>query len=198
MQAEERMEVAKLAQQAQIVALANQLDQFKVALQQGETAQRLQLDHQKLQASILEAQEKLAAQRDELMLEMQKIAGDQELKQVQLLIEQQTAPFEQQLEAQRQQIDLYELELRKIDQSIKMQERQMIDTHTTTDNILQEMRLQIDAAKIAAEAQKQPELPPITINMPQPSKTTKKIKVQRDEMGNIVSLEGKDVEEPSV
>lgn len=197
LQADERLSMAKLNQDAQIFALQNQLAQFKAQMDQGKNISDLQLQYATLQSTITEAQQKLANDRDALMIEMQKVGNEQQIEQYRLMVEQQTKPFEAQLEAQRQQIDMYELELRRVDQAIKMQERQAIDTHTTTDNVLQEMRLQIDAQKLAQEARKQPELPPITINMPQPATTKKKVKVERDEMGNITNLATEDVQEPS-
>ena len=57
------------------------------------------------------------------------------------------------------------------------------------------MRYKLGNTTYAHEMNKKPEIPPITINMPQPVSTKKKIKIERDEFGNLKSAETLDMQD---
>lgn len=199
-QSRERIEMAKLNAAAQINSIQVQLDQFKLQVEQGERAReqrgQLQLEYAKINASIQEAQQKLLLDRDALMVELRKVTTKQEADQFAMMVEQQTKPYELQLEAQKLQIDQAELQLRAQDQALKAQEQAMVDSHVNTDNILQQMRLELDAHALTVEANKPPTPPDVHIHMPQPVTTKKKVSIQRDEMGNMTDFNMQDVQEP--
>lgn len=195
---DERIEMAKLNLDSQIAQIKNSVDQFRLQLEQGEKQADLQLEYQKLNASIGEAQAKIANDRDALMVEMRKVATDQQLAQFQTMVEQQTKPYELQLEAQKQAIDKMELALRQRDQELKMQEQLMIDNHVQSERQLEAMRLEIEKGSLLLEANKPQPPPDVHIHMPQPTTIKKKIKVERDEFGNITNLDSQDIQEPAL
>lgn len=196
MASRERVEMGKLNTQTYLESLANQLTQFKLQLEQGATVGQLQLEYQKLEASMMEAQMKLAHDRDALMVELRKIADKKEMEQFEAMVGDKFRPFELQLEQQKQQIDMYELKLREAEQALEAQNAQFNQANAQIDNWRQEMRLKLDARQLAHEMQKPPELPAITINMPEPKKKKKKLKVtKRNGEGDAEEYEQVETEE---
>lgn len=192
MQSSERLELMNLNQKGQIAALSDQVDKATLQLNQANAIQQLQLQYATLNADMAKAQQDLVVKREALMVEMRKITDEKELAIFKIQMEQQLKPYELQLEAQKQQIDQIELQLRARDQALKAKEQQMVDTHVTTDNILQQQRLQLDGAALAHEVSKPPEQPDVTINVQAPEKKSKSLKVKADKLGNIKSLENKE------
>lgn len=196
MQSRERLEMMNLNQAGQIAGLKNQVDQATLQINQAKAIQDLQLQYATLSADMNKASQELAVKREALMVEMRKISDEKELAAFKIQMDQQLKPYEIQLEMQRQQIDQMELQLRARDQMLKAQEQQMVDTHVTTDNILQKQRLELDSAALAHEVSKPPELPPITINQAPQNKVSKKTKIKQDALGNVRSIENKETQTP--
>lgn len=198
-QSDERIEAARINQKSQIEAINNQIENVKLMMRAGESRNDLQLEYDKLRASIGEAQNTLALKRDEILIELRKVASKEEMDKFTQMIEMQTKPYELALENQRRQIDKMELAMRERDQMIEINQQRMVDAHTNVDNFLQAMRMQLDAASLKLEANKQPELPDITVNlqMPEPKSTSKKVKIKRNELGEMESFEASDIQTPS-
>jgi len=187
-QSRERVEMAKLNQSAQIAMMGDRIEQFKLQMQQGAKVQELQLAYASLDADVQKMQQELALKRDTLIIEMQQVAGEKELEQFKIMLDQQLKPYEQQLAIYKLQLDQAELELRKQDQSLKAQDQMFQAQNSMMDNERQQARLDLDAAALAHEATKPPEMPPVTINMPEAATKSEKLKVEMDDFGNLSKL----------
>ena len=196
LQSNEKIEIAKLQQNQQIASIESQLEQFKLQMEQGAKSQDIQLKYTELNAEIGKAQAELQIKRDELLVELRKVTDKKEIDQFQVMMEQQFKPYEQQLEAYKLQIDEAELQLKRQDQALVAQDQSFQAMNTQVDNMRQEMRMKMEAAELMHEMRKPPEMPPITINMPEPKSRKKKIKVNKDEFGNVTDYEASDVETP--
>jgi hypothetical protein len=187
-QSDERIQVMKLQQDGQIAALGNQIKQFELSLEQGKSVADLELSYAQLTAEVNKAQQELQLKHDALLVEIRKITDKKEADQFAAMIDMQLQPYQQQLEGYRLQLDQAELQLRAQEQALKEQQQSFQAMNTQIDNQRQEMRMQLDAVALKHEMTKPPEIPPITINMPQPATTKKKVKISRDELGNMTEL----------
>lgn len=189
MQSNERLEVMKMQQSAQIVSIENQLAQFKLQIEQGNASQKLQLDFTKVQADISEAQQALQIKRDELIVEMRKIADKKEIDTFSAMLEQQVASFEAQLSQAQQALAEQKMQL---DMNEKYMTEARLQSEHELEKVNQQLQMMVTAKSLQPEPPKQPD---ITINMPPNPKTKKRTKVQRDEMGNILNFESEDIVE---
>jgi hypothetical protein len=195
-QSKERIEVAKLNQQTYLQSIESQLEQLKMGMEQGKTSAELQLAYQTLSANVAEAQQKLALEREGLLVEIRKIVDAKEMKQFDALIADRFKPAEMQLEAQRQQIDQMELALRERDQMLEARQQTFIAQNQAVDNELNKVKAMLEAQKLADERNKPPEIPAITINMPEPKAKKKKIKItKRNADDEVEELEQTESEE---
>lgn len=210
MQVKERIETSKIEQNILIERINASLAQLKMQEEQGAKVAELQLEYNKLNASIAEAQFKAQNDRDELILELRKITDKKEADVLQAMVEQHSKPFELQLEQSRQQLDIYELQLkrqeqvlREQEQAIEVQQQQLISSNQQFDNSLQQVKLALEAQALQHEISKPPELPPINVQVlapeiPKPSKKKKKLKVtRRNAEGDAEEYEQVDEEVPS-
>lgn len=191
-QSNERLEMLKIQQDSQIAALGNQIKQFELQMEQGKSIADLELSYAQLTAEINKAQQELQIKHDGLLVELRKVTDKKEVDQFAATIEMQLAPYQQQLETYKLQLDQAELQLRAQEQALKEQQQSFQAMNTQVDNQRQELRMQLDAVALKHEMSKPPEIPPITINMPQPATVKKRVKIKRDEMGQMTELEQSD------
>lgn len=195
-QSDERIEVAKLNQETYLQSIESQIEQLKLGLEQGKTSAELQLAYQTLSANVVKAQQQLALDRDALLVEIRKIVDAKEMKQFDAMIADRFKPAEMQLEAQRQQIDAMELALRERDQALEARQQTFIAQNQAVDNELNKVKTMLEAQKLADERNKPPEIPAITINMPEPKARKKKIKItKRNADDEVEELEQTESEE---
>lgn len=186
-QSDERIAIGKMQSDNANKTIEAQLKQFDIQSANEQWGAELELSYNQLRAAISEAQQKLVADRDALIVEMQKVGSDQQVKAYELQLMQQTAPYENALKAQEQA-----LEARRL--MMQSQQISMEDAHVQADNVLQAMRLKLDAATLQHEKTKGPDN--VTINLPEPKVTSKKVKVSRDKFGNIKNFSASDTSKP--
>lgn len=196
LQSTERMEAQKLQQEASIAQIQNQLDTFKLQADQGRSTMELQLEYEKLKATINDDVQALTLKRDELMLEAQQITAGNGLEQMKLQIDQQVKAFELQLAKQAQ-----DLETQKV--MLDEREKYMTEARLQSEHRLEQSQamvkslVEIHHAKLATHELKhemsQPTEAPAA-PAAKPKKTKKKIKVQRDAEGNLLGFEAETVE----
>lgn len=191
MQSRERIEAMKIQQDAQLAAINNQLEQFKMQMDANASNSQLQLEYSKLNASINEAQQNLQLKHDEMLVELRKIADKKEVDQFSAMIDQRVAEYENQLNQQQLQVELYQAQL------IEREKAQMEARHAAEQE-LEHIKMGLEAMRVQKEMSTPPPMPDIInhIHMPEPKTVKKKVKVERDPMGNITNFESQDVAEP--
>jgi hypothetical protein len=188
MQGDQQIKAAELQQAQAIAAIQNQLDGFKIQSESSQANAELQLKYQEISAQIAEAQQKLALERDALMVELRKVVDKKEADQFAMGIDARVKTFEMQLSQAQQSLEEQKA-------SLDMREKYMTEARLQSEHELEKVRSQMDAMAKMTEAQKPQPLPPITIQMPQPASKKKKIKMKHDEYGNIQSLDMEDIQD---
>lgn len=184
-QSKERIELAKLNLDSQLAGINTQLEQFKMNAEGAAKGAQLQLDFQKIQADISLAQEELALKRDELLVEMRKIAEKREIDQFSALLDQRVQNYEEQLGMAQLSLEQYKTQLDE-------QEKYMTENRLQAEHQLQTMQTKIDILSSLKEAQPQQVAPNITIHMPEPKagpKVKKRSKIVRGEDGQMSEVE---------
>lgn len=98
MSMEGQIEGAKISQKERLDGFALQLEQIRMQNEAGKSASELNLKAQQLQADIALAQEELAAKRAEFLLAAKELADKNEVKQLELVLDQRVAEQKQKLE----------------------------------------------------------------------------------------------------
>lgn len=187
-QSDERIAVAKIQTEQSNQTIDAQLEQFRIMSEREQWGGELELKYNQLRASISEAQQKLEGDRNSILIELKKIASTEEVAQYEMMMQQQTAPYEQALQAQEQQLEAQRLMMQSNQLSLE-------DAHVQADNVLQAMRLKLDAAALQHEKTKGPDN--VTINLPEPKVTSKKVKVSHDKFGNVKNFSASDTSKPA-
>lgn len=180
----ERIEIAKLNLDGQLASIKTQLDQFKIQSDGAATGAELHVQVQKLQADIGLAQAELALKRDELIVELRKIADKKEADQFGAMIDSRVQAYEEQLGQAELAIQQYKVQMDE-------KEKYMTEARLQAEHELESMKIKIDIMSKMAETQKQ-EPPVVHVHIPEAPKIKKKTKVKRDEMGNITDFESSD------
>jgi hypothetical protein len=198
LQATQQLEFAKMQQSERISSIEAQLEQFKVSGQQQLDSMKIQADaeearanlekeYQKISNDIMLAQQDMALKRDELLVELRKIADKKEVDQFGLMIDERVATVNAQLEKTK-------LELEAQRSSLDMQERFITEQRLQAEHQLQLGHSKIESLeKVIDVALKKKELDmPMEIKVPEAEKPKKKRKtvsdVQRDKDGNIARI----------
>lgn len=191
----ERIKMAELQQSAQIAAIQNQLDTFKAQSADAEAGASLKLDFQKVQAQIGEAQQQVALKRDELLVEMRKIADKKEVDQFQSMIDSSLAANEIKLTNLQQQLE---------GQKVMLDEKEkfMTEERLSSEHELEKIRTALEVhahnlERTQAQLVNQQTAPVINVHVPEQKLATvsRTTKVKRDEMGNIDVLEHTDTQD---
>jgi hypothetical protein len=186
-QSQERIEAIRLQQEAALANMQSQIDTFKVQSDAAMSQQELSVKVEQIRADMAQAQAEIQVKRDALMVEMQKAQGAQGLAEFQAMLDQQAQSFDAQI---RMQETALKEKLGMLDE----QEKLMTEQRLQSEHQLEQMRTKVEMVTMLKEVTKPAEQPPITINMPAPKKTKKKIKVKRDSDGNMTHLEAEDEE----
>lgn len=173
LQNQKELAFAKMQADMQVQNVRSQLDSFKLQAQQAKDAQSFQHNQDKLLADITLAREKLALDRDSLLVEIRKVADKKEYEQFKIMLEKNVADADAALEQAA-------LELESQRFSLDLQERFM------TEARLKEAH-ELNIATTMMEAQKQ-EAAPITMNIQQPSPVPQ-ASVIKDGLGNALMIE---------
>jgi hypothetical protein len=195
LQATQQLEFAKIQQADRISAIESELAQFKLGseqqLQQMKMAndanianEELEQQYQKIGAEVALAQQELSLKRDELLVELRKIADKKEVDQFALMIDERVAGFEAQLEAAK-------LELEKQHSGLELQERFITEQRLQAEHQLQLGHSKIESLeKIVDIALKKKELDaPLEVKQPETPKSKKRVsKVKRDKNGDIAEI----------
>jgi hypothetical protein len=184
-QSKERIEMTKLSQEKMIADLESQVEQFKIQSDNFNAQAEQQQSLAKLQTDIQLAQEKLALDRDALMVELRKITGNQEVMQFSEQTKAQLAQFEMALAQSTQQLEQYKVALDE-------KEKYATEARLQAEHQLELFRTHIEM--LSQQQQQQPQAVGPTINLPNaptppPPPMKKKIKVTRDDLGNVKSYE---------
>lgn len=204
LQMEGQIEGAKMAQADRIMQIESQLEQFKIQGQQQleqmklagqaeESRAQLEKEYQKISADISLAQQEMALKRDELLIELRKIADKKEVDQFALMIDARVAGFEEQLKTAQ-------LELEKTHSTLDMQERFITEQRLQAEHQLQLGHSKIESLeKMMDVALKKKELD-MPIEKPkeqraEPKKARKtRSKVLRDKNDNILEIINEEIE----
>lgn len=194
----QQLEIAKMEREDRIKLIETQIEQFKTQSAQQLEQLKIQSDaekvranlekeYQKIGADISLAQQELALKRDELLVELRKVADKKEVDQLALIIDQRIAGFEQQLEKAR-------LELDATNQALDLKERYITEARLQSDHKFDQNTKQLEAIeKMLDVALKKKELDaPLEVKEPKieaPKKPRKKkSKVVRDKNGDIAEI----------
>jgi hypothetical protein len=197
LQATQQLEFAKMQQSERISSIEVQLEQFKVSGQQQLDSMKIQADaeearanlekeYQKISNDIMLAQQDMALKRDELLVELRKIADKKEVDQFGLMIDERVAAVNAQLEQTK-------MELEAQRSSLDMQERFITEQRLQAEHQLQLGHSKIESLeKVIDVALKKKELD-APLEMPKepeaPKKAKKrKSKVVRDKNGDIAEI----------
>lgn len=194
-QSDAQLASVRLRQEGQLAMVQAQLEQLRLGAENQKTGANLQLEYQKLGAAIREAQEKLLLERDTLILEYRKVASAEELEAYKAQLDTQFKPLEAQLRAQELALEAREQEIDKLRVAADVRINEMEYEHMLGEMALKDKAQKIEVAALQHEMTKPPELPPITINMPEPKTKKKKVELKQDKFGNIKSLKAQDIEE---
>jgi hypothetical protein len=196
-QMEANIEVSKNNQQAQMDNINAQIEQFKVSVDSqnkqakiasdAEAARaKLEKEYQQINSDILLAREELSLKRDELIVELRKIADKKEVEQFSLMIDARVAGFEEKLQTA-------ELELKKTQGDLDLQERFITEQRLQAEHQIELGHSKIESLeKVIDVALKKKELD-APLEMPKVDEAPKKKKrvvsdVQRDKSGNIARI----------
>ena len=170
----ERIEVAQLQQNERMQAIEAQVEGFKAQVDSQQSQEKLQLEYQRLSADVMKTQADMAAERDRLMIEVQKLADQKEIEGFKLSLEERFASFDAQIKAAQQSLE----EQRMV---LDQREKYATEARLQAEHELNKLTQQIDfVGKLQETRQAQiPAAPPVT----------KKIKVVRDQAGNIAEFE---------
>lgn len=122
-----QLEGAKLAQTDRLAAIETQIQQYqvtvdsqieqmKIATEAEASRAKLEAEYQKISADISLAQEEISLKRDELMVELRKIADKKEVDQFDQMIEARVVVFEEKLATAQHQL---EAQFKKLDEQEK-------------------------------------------------------------------------------
>ena len=186
-QSQERIEAIRLQQEAALANMQTQIDTFKVQSDAAMSQQELSVKVEQIRAEMAQAQAEIQVKRDALLVEMQKAQGAQGLAEFTAMLEQQAMQFDAQIKVQ-------EVALKEKLGMLDEQEKFMTEQRLQSEHELEKMRTKVETMMMIKEATKPPEQAPITVQMPEPRKTKKKIKIQRDAEGNMTHLEAEDEE----
>mgnify|MGYP003403655998 FL=1 len=177
-QSSERIKMLEMQQTERLAGLEAQVKSFEQQVELQGNAEKLQLDYTKLNADVMAVAQELQLKTQELYLEVQKAGDRKELESLQLAFEDKVATFEAQLEMAKQTLE-------EQSSKLELQERFATEARLQSEFEMKNILSQVDMASKMLEAQKTTP-PNITVQMPAP--TQKRIKVSRDEMGNILDL----------
>jgi len=198
LQSKERIEIEKINRDDRLANLESQIAQFRIqgeqALKNAELqgkfegdAANLEKEYQKISADISLEQQKLALQRDELLVELRKIVDKKEVDQFAAMIDERVLGFEQQLEAAR-------FELEKTNSALDLKERYLTEQRLQAEHqmqITQEkfsgLEKLIDVAIKHKELTASPEIKDVEEVKPKKPRKTRS-KVIRDKNGNISEI----------
>lgn len=176
-QAENQMEVMKLQQEAALAQMQAQLDGFKQASENSKTQAELQFKYQQLEADFQKAQQEIASKNESLMIELQKVSDKKEYENIKLGLEAHIANSELQLAEMQTQLEA-------ASRQSEDKERWATEARLADEHKIKSLNYQLDAALAIKELRAPPELPKIA-----PKKTKKKVKIKRDENGDIQDFE---------
>lgn len=195
-QSNERIEAAKLQQNERIVAIENQLEAFKAQSANSQALGQLEAKYQEIQNNIALAQEELALKRDELMVEMQKVSGAQNLEQYRMMIDESVSAAEIRLKEAQQAL---EEQLG----SLELQERVATEARLQSEHELQKLQSRVEMMVTLKDVMEQSQTrvenqaPTVNVHMPESKprviKRTRKIK--RDAEDKLAEIEETETEE---
>lgn len=190
LQANNRLEIAKIQQQERFNALENQLTQIKLQNEAGLASAELGQKAQQLQADIALAQEELISKRQEFLLQAQEIASKTEAKQLELVMDARVAEQKKQLE------ELYfQLEQEKVLLSEK--EKYMTEQRLQAEHQLNTLMSVTELHKSLKEIKEAPPAP-ITVHVQapaQPKAKKKRARIVRDATTGLatdIEIDGED------
>ena len=198
LQSAQQIEIARIERDDRIASIESQIEQYKISGEQQleqmkvaadseKAAAILDKEYQKISSDIVLAQQEMQLKRDELMVELRKIADKKEVDQFALMIDERVAGFEAQLKTAQ-------LELDKTTQALALKERYMTEQRLQTEDAIKQNTHHLDLIHSALDlALKKKELEAPVISAPTPSesapKAKRKMKVVRDKSGNIAGIE---------
>lgn len=196
----ERIEMAKINGELQVQSLRNQIETFKSQVVQQKNFNELQLEYDKLRANIAEAQQALDIERDNLYVELRKITNIQEAEQFRLMIENNVASYERDLGVAAQQLNEYRTILdarERMAQEMRLEHEQLLEKVQVLHDMVTPTQPNINVTNEAA-----PPPEPLNVirdaqgNLAAVTMGTKSVKFNRDEFGNLLSVEHQPLEIP--
>jgi hypothetical protein len=181
-QSRERIEASRLQNEQVLKNLDAQLQQFKIQMELSKSQADLQLSYAQLSSGIAQAREEMAVKQQTLMVELQKIAGDQDISKYQLQLEEQFGTVDAMLKQRQQSIEesLGQLEL---------SERIATEQRLQDEHQLNKAAAMVDMAATIKDSNA-PEAAP----EPTQPKRKRHFKMKKDAKGNLTSMEVKNEE----
>ena len=200
-QSKERIEIEKINRDDRLANIEAQITQFKIqgeqALKNAElqgkfegNAANLEKEYQKISADISLAQQELSLKRDQLLVELRKVADKKEVDQFASMIDERVLGFEEQLKSAQ-------FELEKNNSALDLKERYLTEQRLQAEHqtqLTQEKFSGLEKLLDVALKQKELQAPAITPmkdtpleDAPKKAKKTRS-KIVRDKNGNISEI----------
>lgn len=183
--ADERIKTAQIQVDQQMRYLEAQIEQVKIQNEQQNKQIGNAANYEKLRNEIAVAQTELGLKRDELMIQVQKLADDRNSDAYATAAQERIGMFEAEIKRAAHQLDEYrtylDMQERYATEARLQQETQFAQMLQQVELVAKQGEVQNAAILAAAEAK--------SVMAPPPPKSKKKIKVTRDETGNVAGYE---------
>lgn len=192
---EAQTEQIKLQQEGAIASLANQLETFKAQVVLSKNQGELQFEYEKIKAEMESEAGTLQLKRDELISTVTQFVDKLDVEKFTAQINNQATMFEMQLAQQEQELEK---------QKVMLDEREKYATEARLQSeyqlakadVMVKTLVDLHHANLATHELRhkmsEPVVNPVTAKA---KKIKRKIKVQRDSEGNLLSLEAEDIGE---
>lgn len=161
LQAEERIEIAKITQQERFKALESQLEQIKMANENNIAYAQIEQKASQLQADIALAQEELNSKRNEFLLMAKDIADKTNVKQLELMLD-------ARVQEQKSQLEQLYFALEKEKSLLDEKEKYMTEQRLQSEHQLDALTSMVELQRTLKEVKETPP-PPITVHVQSPT-----------------------------
>lgn len=185
---DERIEIAKLQQNERMASLESQMEQFKIQNENQNNQADRNIDIEKLRSEIFATEGDLQAKREALQVEIAKIDSAKEVEMLNFQSRERLSAYEMGLKESEQRLNEYRIYLDE-------QEKYATEVRLQSEHELQKLQSQLQmAAQIQDTLLKQKEAQSQLMetqrqSAPPPPSTKKRIKITRDENGNVQSYD---------
>jgi len=188
----ERIETARLQLEQQVSSVKSQLEQMRLEAQTSESLAQQQLDFEKVRNDISVAQAELAQKSQELQIQIARLDDDRTRAAYEAAATERLGMIDLELKTAAQRLEEYKVQIEESRAAMEMQERWATEQRLQQEAELNKMLKQLELVQKNSEAQNQAIIAMAqakAVSAPPPPKGKKKIRVQRDEGGNMTGIE---------